>query len=162
MPLRPASKDDHAWLLALVNRPEVVGSLAVGADATLIAALDRTDAGADDEGALVVQSEHGERVGVVCWKTHYRRSRIAGIHTLIIDPAARGHGYATTALREIVHHLLDERDFHRIEAGTYGFNRSARHAFQAAGFIQEGIHRRAYDRHGAWQDGVIFGLVADD
>jgi len=69
---------------------------------------------------------------------------------------------ATFALREVVRHLLDERGFHRIEARTYGFNQSAHHAFQAAGFVQEGIRRLAYDRHGAWQDGVIFGLVADD
>ncbi|MBA2516709.1 MAG: GNAT N-acetyltransferase [Solirubrobacterales bacterium] len=162
MPFRPASNDDRAWLLALVNRPEVVGSLAVGADATLAAALERAEAGADDESVLVLEDGHGNRIGLVCWQTHNRRSRIAGIHTLVIDPAARGQGHATSALREVVGHLLDERGFHRVQAETLGFNQSARHAFQTAGFVQEGIRRRAYDRHGAWQDGVIFGLVADD
>lgn len=162
MPLRPATVGDRTWLLELVNRPEVVDSLAVGADTTLIAAFARTEADGEDEGVLVVQDEQGSRTGVICWETHNRRSRIAGVHTLVIDPTAHGRGHATFALREVVRHLIDERGFHRIEAGTYGFNQSARGAFQAAGFVQEGIRRRAYNRHGAWQDGVIFGLVADD
>lgn len=162
MRLTPARDDDRAWLLELVRHPEVVGSLAVGADITLLAALERVEAGAEDEGVLVVKDDQGRRVGVVCWQTQNRRSRIAGIHTLVIDPAARGHGHGTSALREVVRLLLTERGFHRVEGGTYGFNQSARRAFQAAGFIEEGIRRRAYDRHGDWQDGVIFGLVADD
>jgi RimJ/RimL family protein N-acetyltransferase len=160
--LTPARDGDRAWLTELVQHPEVVGSLAVGADATLLAALERITAGAEDEGVLVVEDEQGGRVGLVCWQTHNRRSRIAGIHTLVIDPAARGHGHGTSALREVVRLLLAERGFHRVEGGTYGFNHSARRAFEAAGFVQEGIRRRAYDRHGDWQDGVIFGLVADD
>jgi RimJ/RimL family protein N-acetyltransferase len=34
--------------------------------------------------------------------------------------------------------------------------------FERAGFMREGVRRRAYDRAGAWQDGVSFGLLADD
>ena len=162
MRLRPARHEDLDWLLALVRDPEVSGSLAVGADATLVAALERVEAGADDEEVLVIERDGGERVGLVCWETRNRRSRIASIHTLVVDPAARGQGHATAALRNVTEHLVGARGFHRIEGGTYGFNSSARRAFEAAGFEQEGVRRRAYDRHGAWQDGVLFGLVADD
>jgi RimJ/RimL family protein N-acetyltransferase len=35
-------------------------------------------------------------------------------------------------------------------------------SFDAAGFTRDGVRRRAYDRHGAWQDGIQFGLLADD
>jgi hypothetical protein len=34
--------------------------------------------------------------------------------------------------------------------------------FERAGFTRESIRRAAYDRHGAWQDGILFGRVAED
>jgi hypothetical protein len=30
------------------------------------------------------------------------------------------------------------------------------------GFVREGVRRKAYWRHGKWEDGVHFGLVAED
>ena len=54
------------------------------------------------------------------------------------------------------------RGVHRVEGEVYGFNEAALRTFQAAGFTREGVRRRAYDRHGAWQDGVRFGLLAEE
>jgi RimJ/RimL family protein N-acetyltransferase len=34
--------------------------------------------------------------------------------------------------------------------------------FERAGFVREGVRRRAYDRAGGWQDGVFFGLLAEE
>jgi glyoxylase-like metal-dependent hydrolase (beta-lactamase superfamily II) len=31
-----------------------------------------------------------------------------------------------------------------------------------AGWVREGVRRKAYDRHGEWVDGVLFGLVRED
>jgi RimJ/RimL family protein N-acetyltransferase len=31
-----------------------------------------------------------------------------------------------------------------------------------AGFVREGVRRKAYWRHGEWVDGVLYGLVAED
>jgi hypothetical protein len=39
---------------------------------------------------------------------------------------------------------------------------TALRTFDAAGFTRECVRRRAYDRHGAWQAGVRFGLLTDD
>ncbi|HEV3001163.1 MAG TPA: GNAT family N-acetyltransferase [Solirubrobacteraceae bacterium] len=154
MRLRPATSEDREWLLALVGDERIAASLSTAAAAAIDAA--------DGDEVLVVEDEGGERAGVVCWSTHNRRSRIAGVHTVAIDPDRQGRGLAVAALREVTRMLFDERGFHRVEAETYGFNRAARRAFAAAGFVEEGIRRRAYDRHGAWQDGVHLGLLADD
>jgi hypothetical protein len=32
----------------------------------------------------------------------------------------------------------------------------------SCGFVREGTRRKAYDPHGGWVDGVIFGLVRED
>ena len=45
---------------------------------------------------------------------------------------------------------------------VYAFNeRALRHA-ERAGWIREGMRRKAYLRDGAWVDGVMFGLVEED
>jgi RimJ/RimL family protein N-acetyltransferase len=33
---------------------------------------------------------------------------------------------------------------------------------ERSGFVLEGRKRRAYYRHGAWVDGVIYGLTVED
>lgn len=156
--LRPAGPDDRAWLLALAREPSIAHALSTLAPAVLAEALDAQPG----DGEVLVVEDGGERAGVVCWRARNRRSRIAGVHTVAVEPQRQGRGLAVAALRELARALVHEHGFHRIEAETYGFNVAARRAFAAAGFTEEGVRRRAYDRHGAWQDAVHFGLVAED
>ena len=52
--------------------------------------------------------------------------------------------------------------FHRIQMEVYGFNeRALRHA-ERAGWVREGVRRKAYWRNDEWVDGILFGLVAED
>jgi len=45
---------------------------------------------------------------------------------------------------------------------VYGFNEAGiRHA-ERAGFVREGVKRRAYRRHDRWVDGVLFGITRED
>ena len=104
----------------------------------------------------------GEVVGAVRWVLVNRRSRIADIHTLMLAPAARGRGVATAAIRELAEHLFRDRWLHRLEAEVYGFNHSGQRVFERAGFVREGVRRRAYDREDGWQDGVRYGLLSDE
>ena len=34
--------------------------------------------------------------------------------------------------------------------------------FERAGFVREGVKRKAYWRHGEWTDGVLLALIEDD
>jgi RimJ/RimL family protein N-acetyltransferase len=154
--LRPAETVDVAALVALARHPDVAGTLATDAADGLAAALD------DDAGELLVIEHDGAVVGGVRWVLVNRRSRIADIRTLMLDPAVRGRGLAVAAVRELAERLLRERGLHRVEAEVYGYNESALRVFERAGFVREGARRRAYDRAGGWQDGVRFGLLADD
>jgi RimJ/RimL family protein N-acetyltransferase len=90
-----------------------------------------------------------------------RRSRIASVETLMVDPAARGRRLGVVILKAVARDAF-ARGVHRLEGEVYGFNEPALRTFDVAGFVREGVRRRAYDRHGAWQDGVRFGLLADD
>jgi RimJ/RimL family protein N-acetyltransferase len=152
--LRPAAAGDLERLCALARHPEVAPALST------TAADDLADALA--AGELWVIEHEGAVVGGVRCRLVNRRSRIVEIATLMLDPAVRGRGLARAAVRELCARLVREQGVHRIEAETYGFNRSAQRVFERAGFTREGVRRRAYDRAGGWQDGVRYGLLAEE
>jgi RimJ/RimL family protein N-acetyltransferase len=150
--LRPATDEDREALIALAQHPEIARTLATNA----------VDSLRDDVGELLVIEHETRFAGGVRWTLVNRRSRIADIRTLMIDPAHSGHGLATRVVRELSRHLIVERNIHRIEAETYGFNEAAKRVFLRAGFTHEGVRRAAYDRHGGWQDGARFGLLSHE
>jgi RimJ/RimL family protein N-acetyltransferase len=44
----------------------------------------------------------------------------------------------------------------------YGFNERAQRHAERAGFVREGVRRKAYHRHGEWVDSVIYAVVRED
>ena len=154
--LRPAGAADLSVLVSLARAREVAETLSTDAADGLAAAID------DPAGELLAIERDGAVVGGVRWVLVNRRSRIADVRTLMLDPAARGRGLATEAVRELAARLFEQRDVHRIEAEVYGFNTAAQRVFERVGFVREGARRRAYDRAGGWQDGIRFGLLADE
>jgi RimJ/RimL family protein N-acetyltransferase len=104
----------------------------------------------------------GEPAGALAFDVANRRSRIAYLHAIMLDPVHRGRGLATAATRLLVRHLVFDLDYHRVQLEVYGFNEPALRHFERAGFRREGVRRRAYWRHGAWVDGILFGLVRED
>lgn len=58
--------------------------------------------------------------------------------------------------------LVFELGYHRLELAVCGFDeRALRHA-ERAGYVREGVKRKARWRHGVWQDAVRFALVDED
>lgn len=152
--LRAATTDDLAWLTALACSAEVEPFLATGAAAGLAEAL------AGDE--ILIATVDDAPVGAVRAVVTNHRSRIAAIRTLMVDPAVRGRGIGAAVIRAVTARLVDAGAIHRVEAEVYGFNAGGLRAFAAAGFAHEGRRRRAYDRHGDWQDGVLLAYLADE
>lgn len=151
-----ATSSDLDALVALARAPEVSGTLSTTAADGLADAL------TDGAGELLVVEVDQAFAGGVRWALVNARSRIADVQTLMLDPAFRGRGIATEVVRELCFRLIYERDIHRVEAEVYGFNAAARAVFERVGFTLEGLRRSAYDRHGAWQDGVRYGLLAEE
>ena len=87
---------------------------------------------------------------------------IANLGSLAVHPDFRGRRVADEAARLFQRHLIFDLGFHRIQLEIYGFNERAQAHAERAGFIREGVRRKAYDRHGEWVDGVIYGLVRED
>jgi RimJ/RimL family protein N-acetyltransferase len=162
--IRRATTDDADYLAGLVTDEEVAPFLAAARPATVPEIRDvirHSESEPQDSGVFVIEVD-GQRAGTMAFHRVNRRSRIASVEGLAVDPRHRGHRIADTAARLLQRHLLEELGFHRLQLEVYAFNeRAIRHA-ERAGFVREGVRRKAYWRNDSWVDGVLFGLVAED
>jgi RimJ/RimL family protein N-acetyltransferase len=162
--LRRATAADVDFLLELYDHPDVEqflgGRRARGRD-ELLAEIERSEREPAQFGRLVVEAE-GERAGVLGFRETNQRSRIAHLEALAVHPAFRGRRLADEAARVVQRYLIFELGYHRLELAVYGFNERAIAHAERAGFVREGVKRKAYLRHGEWQDAVQFGLVRED
>jgi RimJ/RimL family protein N-acetyltransferase len=165
--LRRATADDIDFALELASHEDVdpyLRAVRPGRE-DLLQEIEKSLAEPEKSGRFVLEvDEQGEwrRAGVLGFDVANKRSRIANLGGLAIHPDFRGRHLADEAARVFQRHLLLDLDFHRLQLEIYGFNeRAIKHA-ERAGFIREGVKRKAYWRHDEWVDGVLFGLVRED
>jgi RimJ/RimL family protein N-acetyltransferase len=162
--LRRARADDVPFLARLVQDADVAPFLAAvraGSVEEVAAEVARSEDEPDAFGVLVVEAD-GAPAGTVTWERVNTRSRIASVSGFALDRAHRGRGIGTAAARALQRHLIRDLGFHRLQMEVYAFNaRALRHA-ELAGWVREGIRRKAYWRNDTWVDGILFGLVEED
>jgi len=162
--IRRATAGDVDWLVDLLNGEETEPYLS-GAQSrdreTIRAEVERSEREPSRFGRLIVEVD-GERAGAMGFEERSEAHRIAQLGGLAIHPDFRGRHAADEAARLFQRYLLEELGYHRLELACYGFNKRAiRHA-ERVGFVREGLQRRAYLRHGEWQDAVQFSLLQED
>jgi 8-oxo-dGTP diphosphatase len=84
----------------------------------------------------VVGRTHAELVG--CIELRPALGRRAGIIGYWIGPAHWGHGYASEALRRIVHHAFETLGFDRLIANVHTDNPASARVLEKAGFVLTG------------------------
>ena len=162
--VRRATADDVDFLVELYNHDDVEpflgGRLPRGGD-ELRDEIERSQADPQAFGRLVIETD-GEPAGALGYRLANERNGIAHLEALAVHPSHRGRRLADAAARAVQRHLIFDLGYHRLELAVYGFNdRAVAHA-ERAGFVREGRKRKAYLRHGEWQDAIQFGLVRED
>lgn len=166
--LRRAEEADVAYLVALAADQAVEPYLAAVSPWSEEDVRDAIELGRREPaaaGRFVLEVPSGQEWaagGGLAFAVQNRRSRIASLSGVMVDPRARGRGVGEAAVRLLTRHLIRDLGYHRVQLEVYGFNERALRLFERAGFVREGTKRRAYWRHGAWQDGVLFGLLEDE
>lgn len=166
--LRRAGPEDVEFFVELVSHDEVEPYLrAVGAKEhdEILKEIEASRAEPEEHGRFLIEvEEDGEwrRAGVMGFDVANRRSRIADLGGLAVHPDFRGRRLADDAARVFQRYLLLDLGYHRLQLEIYGFNERAISHAERAGFVREGVKRKAYHRHGEWVDGVLFGLVRED
>jgi RimJ/RimL family protein N-acetyltransferase len=162
--IRRAGPADAAFWAGLAGHEEVepfMAAISVRDEEELVEAIRLSDEEPAFHGRFVVEVG-GERAGVMAFDVANRRSRIAYLHAVMLEPRFRGRGVATAATRLLVRHLVFDLDYHRVQLEVYAFNERALRHFEGAGFVKEGVRRKAYRRHGEWVDGINYGIVRED
>jgi RimJ/RimL family protein N-acetyltransferase len=162
--IRRAGPADAAFWAGLAGHEEVepfMAAVSARDEEELLEAIRLSDEQPALHGRLVLEVD-GERAGVMAFDVANRRSRIAYLHAIMLEPRFRGRGLATAAARLLVRHLVFDLNYHRVQLEVYAFNERALRHVERAGFVKEGVRRKAYWRHGAWVDGVSYGLVRED
>jgi RimJ/RimL family protein N-acetyltransferase len=162
--LRRAEPADVDWLLELYTAEDVEPFLGGGR------ARDRSAVAAEVERSAREPNRFGrmlilvgdERAGALGYAEVSERHRIVHLEALAVHSAFRGRRLADDAARLVQRYLIDELGYHRIELACYGFNERAIAHAERAGFVREGVKRKAYLRHGEWQDAVLFSILADE
>jgi RimJ/RimL family protein N-acetyltransferase len=112
---------------------------------------------------LVVAALDDDRlVGMVNWyweclETDWRRLGIA-----LYDPAVRGLGMGTEALRLWTAYLFETTDALRLDLATYSGNVAMCHAALAAGYVEEARLRQARRWSGGVHDAMIYAALRDE
>jgi RimJ/RimL family protein N-acetyltransferase len=162
--VRRARLDDLDFLVDLVSHPEVqpfLGGRAAHDRDAVVAEIERSQKEPTLYGRFVIDVD-GARAGVMGFEVENRRSRIARLERLAVHPHYRGRHVSDEAARLFQRHLVVDLGYHRLQLEIYGFNERALAHAERAGFVREGVRRKAYWRNDEWVDGVIYGLVRED
>jgi RimJ/RimL family protein N-acetyltransferase len=162
--LRRAEPGDLDFLLELMTHEDVEPYLAMIRPRDregLLAEIERSQAEPQEFGRFVIEVD-GRPAGLMGFEVANRRSRIANLGSLAVHPSFRGRRLADEAAQLFQRHLLDDLGYHRLQLEIYGFNERAQRHAERAGFVREGVRRKAYWRNDEWVDGVIYGLVLED
>jgi RimJ/RimL family protein N-acetyltransferase len=162
--IRRAELTDLDFLVELISHDEVEPFLAavrVRDRDGIRAEIERSLAEPQEFGRFVIEVD-GERAGAMGFEVANRRSRVANLGGLAVHPEFRGRRIADEAARRFQRHLLFDLGYHRLQMEIYGFNERAQAHAERAGWVREGTRRKAYDRHGEWVDGVLYGIVRED
>jgi RimJ/RimL family protein N-acetyltransferase len=81
------------------------------------------------------------------------------VQILIGDPAERGKGYGTQALKLMLNYGFNELNLHRIGTSVPAYNEGALRLFERAGFTREVTRRQAFVWQGQRWDLLHLGIL---
>ena len=75
------------------------------------------------------------------------------------NPAYRGKGYGTDAMRLLIGYGFRELDLQKITLSAFNYNQRAIRSYEKAGFTREVVKRAALYRDGQRHDELVMGIL---
>ena len=88
--------------------------------------------------------------------------RSAELQIRLGDPADRGQGYGTEAVKLLLEFAFADLNLHRVYLHVFARNEPAIVVYEKAGFIREGTLRRAAFINGEYIDVVVMAILRDE
>lgn len=80
---------------------------------------------------------------------------------VLVGPSFRGQGYGLAATRALCAFGFRTMNLARISLVVFPENAVARRVYERAGFVEEGVQRRAFWKRGAWHDLVHMAVFPE-
>ena len=106
--------------------------------------------------------EDGKLIGSTGLEGNIRTHGEAFVGIGIGEPAFRGKGYGTDAMRVILRFGFLELGLHRVSLNVFEYNQRAIRSYQKAGFSIEGVSKKALLRDGKRWDLVWMGILKEE
>lgn len=90
------------------------------------------------------------------------RNQTAELAIGIGDPALRGRGYGSDALRVLLAFAFEELSLHHVGLTVMDYNTAAIRAYERVGFVREGARRQVVQRAGQRYDLLCYGMLRDE
>jgi RimJ/RimL family protein N-acetyltransferase len=81
---------------------------------------------------------------------------------IALAAAGRDRGLGTEAVRIVVGYGFEQLALHRISLEVYAFNPRARHVYEKAGFVAEGVMREALRFGDGWVDATVMSILSHE
>lgn len=78
-----------------------------------------------------------------------------------IDPAYRGRGFTTCAVRDLTHEALESGDLYRIFAAPFASNHASHRVLEKAGFTRETVQKNGAYKNGQVIDTYLYAIYPD-
>jgi diamine N-acetyltransferase len=149
--LAPAIEADLEFVLGAEADPEAAPFITQWSRERHVRALD------DPDGALLLAIEDGEPVGFVMLAGLESEHRVIELRRVVVPDKGRGVGRRLIELA--LDHAFGELGAHRVWLDVMPHNQRARRAYEAVGFIEEGLMRDALLIDGAYQSLVMMSVL---
>lgn len=164
--LRPVGLQDLERIHELHSLPESdrYNTMGIPADLSVTEALVHSwleERAQGKKHVFVIEAADGSFAGLAGMNIDRPRYARAEIWYKLF-PHYWGHGLATEAVQVLLGFGFGPLLLHRIEAGCAVENMASARVLQKAGFVQEGLSRKALPIRGEWKDGYNFGLLKED
>lgn len=163
--LRPIGEADIARLYEITLKPEVIRLTGSRTFLPFEQARDwyRRMANEPDRADFaVVLRENDLVIGEAVLNQIDTDNQLANFRMFLDTDGYVGKGYGTETTRLLTDFGFDTLKLHRIELSVYAFNTRAIRAYEKAGFVHEGVRRKALYWDGRYHDEIEMGLLSSD
>lgn len=111
---------------------------------------------------FAIKTKDGDYVGNIELRNIEMRAGHSEIGLFLGDPANRGKGYGSQAIRVLSRFAFQEMRLHRLYAKILEANRPAQNAFARCGYKLEGTEREAHFGQGRYHNVLIYGMLSGE
>jgi RimJ/RimL family protein N-acetyltransferase len=114
----------------------------------------------DDRHAYFLGRAGGAPIGFAILRDWACNEPVTSIKRIAVSQPGQGHG--RHILRAVVHAVFRQTEAHRLWLGVFPHNARARRAYEACGFVAEGVARGSAFFGGVHRDELIMAILRPD